>query len=702
MEPNSTPGPLPAVSDPVVYWALYYRSLGLPIFPVCPALVSHTHQERTRQGDRVIWQRVTCTKMGKTPLVAWAEYQARVPAEAEVEKWWRQWPGANIGLATGELSGVVVVDLDGDLAVRAASDMGELPAGPFSHTGRVGGQHRFFAWRAEAPTLFSKRSGIDFRGQGGYVILPPSMHVSRAMYRWVWALDEDALADLPRLPDWVVELGGEREVAVARIAGLAGQGTYGWRPMTDIPEGTRDNTLMSIAGRLRGEDGLEEYEIGVRLEAINLEFCKPPVTLADVLRLAHSAAKYAINPPDEKLSGRLEGDPGRTSSQWNLGPTLGDEKRDEVRDEVLEPDSLFAELTLDELRNLSAQHIDWVCHGLVGKGLVTELTAYPKVGKTSLALCLSRALLTGAADFCGQALTAGTIYYVTEEGGGSFRAACARWGVLDFHDGFYTLPQAKLGNYPWSTVIREIRKRVQYRQVDLIVIDTLSMIAGIDDENDAGKAREAMNELRRLANDGYAVLYLRHGRKSGGPVGQAGRGSSAFAGAADILLDLDYIKNDPDGLQPVRDLKAKGRLSEDTPPWLPLILRDGDYCLREDSPPVKLHPETHDRRPLWDQLADGLFDLGCHDATTGVTLVKLARHIGGKDVATRAELKNRVAMGLVATGPGPKLGVSGPAPTVFWLPSGLRTSSESPNPPEGEVSDGVRDGVRNQTEMELE
>lgn len=693
MQPDSTPQPVTLLD-----WALYYRSLGLPIFPVCPALVSHTHQERTRQGERVFWQRVTCTKMGKTPLVAWAEYQARVPTEAEVEKWWRQWPSANIGLACGEVSGVVVVDLDGDLAVRTANDMGELPAGPFSYTGRVGGQHRFFAWRAEAPTLFSKRSGIDFRGQGGYVILPPSQHVSHATYRWAWPLDEESLADLPRLPDWVIDLGGEREVAVARIAGLAGQGTYGWRPMTDIPEGTRDNTLMSIAGRLRGEDGLEEYEIGLRLEAINSEFCKPPVTLADVLRIAHSAAKYAINPPDEKLSGRLDGDgeprPGTSSAQIPGAETAGQGS--------VGADSLFQEMTMAELRSLVSEQIDWVCHGLVGKGLVTELTAYPKVGKTSLALCLSRAMATGAAEFCGLKMTTGTILYVTEEGVGSFRAAAERWGVIDLDESFFMVPQTRLGTYPWKTIVRTLRQRAKLRQVDLIVIDTLSMLAGIDDENDAGDAQEAMRELRKLANDGYAVLYLRHGRKSGGPVGQAGRGSSAYAGAADILLDLDYVKGDPDGAQPARDLKGKGRLSE-TPAWLGLTLREGDYQARgDDAPRVTVTPPSHDRRPLWDQLADALWDLGCHDADTGVTLLVLARHIHGQDVATRAELKNRVALGQVETGPGPRNGVSGPPPTVFWLPSGLRTSSSSPNPPEGEGLDGVPGRGTDQTEMELE
>jgi hypothetical protein len=680
-------------------WALFYRGLGLPVFPVCPALVSHTHRERTRDGDRVIWQRVTCTKMGKTPLVAWAEYQAAVPAAAEVEAWWARFPGANIGLATGELSGVVVVDLDGDLAVRTAVDLGGMPSGPHSFTGRVGGQHRFFKWRPEAPTLFSKRSGIDFRGQGGYVVLPPSLHVSRTAYRWGWPLDDESLADLPELPDWVITLGQEREVAVARSAG---QGTFGWRPMTDIPEGTRDNTLMSIAGRLRGEDGLEEYEIGVRLEAINLEFCKPPVTLADVLRLAHSAAKYAINPPDEKLSGRLDGD---------TFPVSGAETLRESSPGKVSEDSLGLEtMTLADWRDKPQQAVEWVCEGLIGKGMVTELTAYPKVGKTVLAMLLVRAMLRGETSFCGLALTPGRVLYLTEEGDTTFREELETWALLDIPDGLWTTTQIMLGNRRWGMTCSDAILTARTEDISLVIVDTITELSGIEDEDNSIKVRAITNQLRRVANAGFAVLYLRHARKSGGPVGQSGRGSSAFAGAADILLDLTYPNGDTEGEGPARDLRGKGRMRQ-IPGRLTLILEEGEYHVRPgDSPPVKLKPA--DGRPLWEVLAEDLFQRNCRNAASGLSVDDLAIHLKRDPKAIRVEAETRVRLGQLVEGRFQRAVGRKPA-RVFWLPSGLATfpnqaeiepdlSGGSPLPPEGEGLPGKVEASEDQTKMELE
>ena len=51
---------------------------------------------------------------GKRPLVPWIEYQSRRPTEEEICRWWQQYPNANIGIVTGKISGIVVIDLDLD------------------------------------------------------------------------------------------------------------------------------------------------------------------------------------------------------------------------------------------------------------------------------------------------------------------------------------------------------------------------------------------------------------------------------------------------------------------------------------------------------------------------------------------------------------------------------------------------------------
>jgi hypothetical protein len=98
------------------------------------------------------------------------------------------------------------------------------------------------------------------------------------------------------------------------------------------------------------------------------------------------------------------------------------------------------------------------------------------------------------------------------------------------------------------------------RGARLLVVDTLGQFTGIegDDENNAGPALAAMRPLQLAAAEGVAVLTMRHERKSGGEPGDSGRGSSAFAGAADIVLSLR--RPEGNSRPTLRVLKGIGRL----------------------------------------------------------------------------------------------------------------------------------------------
>ncbi len=110
----------------------------------------------------------------------------------------------------------------------------------------------------------------------------------------------------------------------------------------------------------------------------------------------------------------------------------------------------------------------------------------------------------------------------------------------------------------------------------VLVVDTLGQWAGLagESENHAGAALEAIGPLQLAAGAGLAVAALRHERKSGGDVGDAARGSSAFGGAVDIIVSLRR----PDGAQrpTIRVLHALSRF-DDTPPELTIELTDTGY-----------------------------------------------------------------------------------------------------------------------------
>lgn len=127
--------------------------------------------------------------------------------EVQIRKWWTQWPDANIGIRTGVESGLLVLDIDGDDG-RASIAALECPDTVTAKTGK--GQHYYF--RHPGATLNgipqSKAKllpGVDVRGDGGYVVAPPSTHVSGASYEWEGLCSPDELA-LATPPLWLINL----------------------------------------------------------------------------------------------------------------------------------------------------------------------------------------------------------------------------------------------------------------------------------------------------------------------------------------------------------------------------------------------------------------------------------------------------------------------------------------------------------------
>jgi hypothetical protein len=162
-------------------------------------------------------------------------------------------------------------------------------------------------------------------------------------------------------------------------------------------------------------------------------------------------------------------------------------------------------------------------------GAVTELVAKIKAGKTTYAL----------GEIVRQALDKGPVVYLTEQPSASFRVALERACLLG-HKDLHVLSRNAVMGLDWPGIASLATAKCREVKAVLLVVDTLSTFAGLDDdsENNAGAAITSMKPLQAAAEEGISVLTIRHERKSGGEIGDAGRGSSAFGGAADTLLAL--------------------------------------------------------------------------------------------------------------------------------------------------------------------
>ena len=205
----------------------------------------------------------------------------------------------------------------------------------------------------------------------------------------------------------------------------------------------------------------------------------------------------------------------------------------------------------------------------------------------------------------------------------------------------------------------------------MVILDTLTTVAGLGDEDNSSRVGEAMREFRRLANAGYAVFVLRHGRKIGGEVGDAGRGSSAISGAVDILLQIDPFKGEDDDSN-LRILRARGRMK--ATPTDPLTLE-----FDKETERYRLVGAVRSKEErIGAAILEGLEQLEAFDQERGVTSAEVAVKIAKRPQAVRDELKRLVDDGRVRGGNRPTVKGGTPA-KIFWLPAIIQIHPDQPS-----------------------
>jgi hypothetical protein len=201
-----------------------------------------------------------CARVGKHPRTRHGLSEATTRRE-QLAAWWQRWPDANVGIRTGRLVVLDVDGPDGDLALaELEAAHAPLPATRRARTAR--GQHIYFraAARVIPSTAAQLAPEIDVRGNGGYIVAPPSLHRSGQRYRWITS---DNVAPLPA---WLARLLTAAETAARERTPLppivaTGIGERARRyvqaaldaelaTVTTASVGTRNTTLNRAAFRL--------------------------------------------------------------------------------------------------------------------------------------------------------------------------------------------------------------------------------------------------------------------------------------------------------------------------------------------------------------------------------------------------------------------------------------------------------------------
>jgi hypothetical protein len=233
------------------------------------------------------WSVLPLRPRDKRPLTPWEPLQSARPSPADIAHWFSRWPGANVGIVTGEISNLIVLDVDpkhgGDSSLdRLERQFGSIPATVEAVTGGSG-RHLYFA---HPGGLVRNRAGIaqgiDLRGDGGYIVAPPSIHPSGGRYAWRPGRSPADIA-LAALPRWLLRATG---------APRRGRALADWRRLVHdgVSQGQRNSTIASLTGHLlwHGVDAAVALEL---LLAWNRIRCRPPLDDLEVAQVVQSIAR---------------------------------------------------------------------------------------------------------------------------------------------------------------------------------------------------------------------------------------------------------------------------------------------------------------------------------------------------------------------------------------------------------------------------
>lgn len=551
--------------EPMLYHALEYLHAGLPVFPICsPLMGAHTHRNPDTRRD----EPCTGDRVGKTPLVRWRGYQQQLPDEDDVRLWWKRWPQANIGLATGELSGVLVLDADGTEARKEVLRRGGLENTPTVWTGKVGGAHFHLKYPGGNVRNFARRlPGTDMRAQGGYVLMPPSVHASGAKYRWA---DGTRHLEHAPVPTWLTELlttpsepaDGDLHDALDLEEILQG-----------IPEGKRDDTLFRYACKLRHDNVPQaRAEALLRMAA---RACKPPFdedTAVGKVRRAFQEYEPAASPTIEEEPGGGYFSPPAGTRTFDDDLPIDDDRSPVGDDADGETAVSWQVFNAEEFLAIEYPPVEWRIESYLREKAIIFNFGPPGTIKTYVATDAAVAIASGGMFLGKFACQQGRVLIVQEDTLGSdyqstyLRPMLQARGLsgADVRETLFIAPPADF-SFDREDRLRDLCNWLETNRPDLLVIDSFYLMY-------SGKREDlitVMRLLKRIRNRfGCAIWVIDHNRKSQGKNSEGedsmdrlinGREKSA---AVDAVMEYRRVKGQ-DGAAFIDMLKLRGsRLPE--------------------------------------------------------------------------------------------------------------------------------------------
>lgn len=451
---------------------------------------------------------------GKIPLTEHGSHDASRDA-AQIRSWWERWPNANIGIATGKINRLYVIDADqderkGKYGLQSIKQWerrnGDLPDTCMVNTGR-GGKHWYYIDNAEHPNANDIINDVDVRGEGGYVVAPPSVHPETgAIYEWA----NHSILDGGAAPanDIVRRfLGTKKEKSPEEVFQISDK----------IPDGKRTQSLLSLLGKLV-DIGFTQEEARKTIREINQSRCENPLTDKELEREVFPAftrgwvAKHSFVSETEDT--RILPEPINMADIWTDLPPVAP--------------------TLIE--------------GVLRQGHKMIISAPSKAGKSFALMELAFAIAEGF-NWFGSRCRQGKVLYINMEIDdpscySRFKAIYKGFGKdNDNHVGNLTVWGLRGFSMPLSKLAPMIIEEAK-RDYIAVIIDPLYKVMD-GDENSNSDVSKMVSQFDRIAREtGAAVIYAHHFAKGVGGDRAAidrGAGAGTFARDPDAILTMTQL-----------------------------------------------------------------------------------------------------------------------------------------------------------------
>jgi hypothetical protein len=441
---------------------------------------------------------------GKEPLFKWQEYQSRKPTGIEVQKWYSDCPTANLGIVTGSASGIVVVDLDGVEGIESGRLLG-LASPVTVLTGN--GKQLYYKHPGGTVCNSVKKvaKGVDVRGDGGYVVAPPSLHPNGKKYCWLGS--PISSTRLPPLPNMFWQNDENKTLSTTPVSGV--RKPEGWiaEALRGMKNGNIDETLFRVCSRLRN-DGYSESDALVLLQPHAARAGATAGHLDDKIR--NVWARYQPKPRDIS------------------GPTV----------------SASIEAFLEDI-----QQVEWICKPIIAKKSIGFVAGLPETMKTwaLVDLAVECARESGAWLGLFPVRKSKVLFIDQERFKGEtqrrFRAVIAGKGLKrqDLSSNLFV----KCGTTVKLDIeasYQSLRNELLELKPDLVVVDSFATFHNTQD-NDRMAIQTVLNRIKSLRDEiGCTFIFINHESKMVFQHVEDGKSPNAFdmLGSVGIVAAAEF------------------------------------------------------------------------------------------------------------------------------------------------------------------